>query len=223
MTQRRAFGEGHPAHAAQMRRGRRRPRLLDTFCCQGGAGMGYRLAGFDVVGVDIAPQSRYPFTFIQAEAVAFISEHGAEFDFIHASPPCQHDSECQRIRGNAHPDLIGPTRAALESTGRPWVIENVRGALPKLHGPVMLCGTQFGLSVRRHRAFETSWGGGGDLVPPCWHRKDLLAFEHKGERAYADAMGCTWMTNLEARKAVPPAYSQWIATQFLALEGMAAA
>lgn len=59
------------------------------------------------------------------------------------------------------------------------------------------------------------------LGPACWHPKDLLAFEHKGERAYA--MGCTWMTNREARKAVPPAYSQWIATQFLAVQGRAAA
>lgn len=229
MTQRRAFGEGHPAHATQMRRGRRRPRLLDTFCCQGGAGMGYRLAGFDVVGVDIAPQSRYPFTFIQAEAVAFISEHGAEFDFIHASPPCQHDSECQRIRGNAHPDLIGPTRAALESTGRPWVIENVRGALPKLHGPVMLCGTMFGLETYRHRYFET----GGFTLPEPAHAAHLVPQAKMGRPIPPGHFGqfvgnfsgvdharrvmdVPWMNRDGIRECVPPAYTQWLGTHALA-------
>ncbi|WP_055499041.1 class I SAM-dependent methyltransferase [Streptomyces albus] len=203
----------------------RRPRLLDLFCCQGGAAKGYADAGFDIVGVDTRPQPRYPFRFVQADAIEFVYEHGGGFDFIHASPPCQHDSECQRIQGRTHPDLIAPTRTALETTGRPWVIENVpeTAAAGLLRPDYLLCGTQFGLNVRRHRVFETSWGGGGDLVPPCWHRKDLLAFEHKGERAYADAMGCTWMTNLEARKAVPPAYTQWIAAQFLTLEGRTAA
>ncbi len=79
------------------------PRLLDLFCCQGGAAKGYADAGFEVTGVDLVPQPRYPFVFVQAEAVAFIRAHGAEFDVIHASPPCQHDSECQGIQGNDHP------------------------------------------------------------------------------------------------------------------------
>jgi site-specific DNA-cytosine methylase len=96
-----------------------------------------------VTGVDKDPQPRYPYRFVQADAIAYVLEHGTEFDFIHASPPCQHDTDCQRIRGNAHPDLIAPTRAALEAMGRPWVIENVRGAVPKLRDPVMLCGQMF--------------------------------------------------------------------------------
>ncbi len=136
----------------------RRPRLLDLFCCQGGAAKGYADAGFDVTGVDIAPQPRYPYQFVQADAIAYALEHGAGFDFIHASPPCQHDSECQRIQGNTHPDLIAPTRTALEATGLPWVIENVRGAAPKLREPVMLCGPMFGLATYRHRFFETGSG-----------------------------------------------------------------
>ncbi|MFE6820852.1 DNA cytosine methyltransferase, partial [Streptomyces sp. NPDC057675] len=201
----------------------RRPnglRLLDVCCGAGGLSMGYYLAGFDIVGVDNRPMPNYPFPFIQADGIEYTAEHGHTFDLVHGSWPCERYATVTKWRGNPanHPDLIGPGRQVMQATGRPWVIENVpETAWAGLLRPdYLLCGTQFGLNVRRHRVFETSWGGGGDLVAPCWHRKDLLAFAHKGERAYADAMGCTWMTNREARKAVPPAYTQWLATQFLA-------
>ncbi|MEU8488427.1 DNA cytosine methyltransferase [Streptomyces sp. NPDC048641] len=201
----------------------RRPnglRVLDLCCGAGGLSMGYYLAGFDVVGVDHRPQPNYPFTFHRANALTFPLDG---FDLVHASWPCQHFANVTAWRGDQadHPDLLTPGRTRLQASGLPWVMENVPEA--PLRPDYLLCGTQFGLKVRRHRSFETSWGGGGDLVPPCWHRKGLLAFEHKGERAYADAMGCTWMTNKEARQAVPPAYTQWIATQYLALEGRTAA
>lgn len=107
-----------------------RPRLLDLFCCEGGAAVGYHRAGFDVVGVDRDGKfaKRYPFEFHQADAIEFVREHGHEFDAIHASPPCQAYSGTQKIQNNDHPDLIGPTRDALEATGVPYVIENVPGA-----------------------------------------------------------------------------------------------
>ncbi|MEV7670227.1 SAM-dependent methyltransferase [Streptomyces sp. NPDC088752] len=205
-----------------------RPLLLDAFCCQGGAAAGYAAAGFDIVGVDIAPQPRYPYRFIQADAVAFIREHGARFTFIHASPPCQHDSECQRIQGNTHPDLIAPTRAALESTGRPWVIENVGGAVPKLRGPVMLCGAMFGLETYRHRYFET---GGWTLtapghpahvapqakmgrpIPPGYYGQFVGNFS--GVDHARRIMGVPWMNRDGIRECIPPAYTQAIGTQFL--------
>ncbi|WP_445402735.1 DNA cytosine methyltransferase [Streptomyces sp. LE64] len=177
--------------------------------------MGYWLAGFDVVGVDIAPQPNYPFEFVQADALEFVADRGHEFDLIHGSWPCEHYANVTRWRGRPadHPDLVPDGRRVMESTGRPWVIENVPEA-PVRHD-YLLCGTQFGLNVRRHRAFETSWGTTADLVPPCWHHRDLLPFAHKNERAFADAMGCTWMTNQEARKAIPPAYTHHIALQYL--------
>ncbi|WP_372407740.1 SAM-dependent methyltransferase [Streptomyces luteireticuli] len=224
-------------HPTPVRRAVSRPRLLDAFCCQGGASMGYHLAGFDVVGVDIAPQPRYPFTFVQADAVAFIREYGAEFDFIHASPPCQHDSECQRIRGNTHPDLIAPTRAALESTGRSWVMENVRGAVPKLRRPVMLCGPMLGLETYRHRYFEAGGALGlpqlphsghavpqakmGRPVPPGAYGQFIGNFS--GVPLARKVMGVPWMNRDGIRECIPPAYTQWIGAQFLAPEGRAAA
>jgi hypothetical protein len=174
--------------------------------------MGYHLAGFEVVGVDISPQPNYPFAFHQADALTFPLDG---FDLVHASWPCQHFARVTAWRGDrtTYPDLLTPGRTRLEVSGLPWVLENVPEA--PLRPDFRLCGTQFGLNVRRHRSFETSWGGGGELLPPCWHHSKLLAFKHKGERAYADAMGCTWMTNKEARQAIPPAYTQWIGEQFL--------
>ncbi|WP_254876178.1 SAM-dependent methyltransferase [Streptomyces sp. CAI-85] len=192
--------------------------------------MGYHLAGFDVTGVDLAPQPRYPFTFVQADAVAFIREHGAEFDFIHTSPPCQHDSDCQRIQGNTHPDLIAPTRAALESTGRPWVIENVRGALPKLRRPVLLCGPMFALETYRHRYFEaggrlqlpqlphpahaTPQAKMGRPVPPGHFGQFIGNFS--GVALARRVMGVDWMNRDGIRECIPPAYTEWIGRGFLA-------
>jgi len=190
----------------------RRPRLLDLFSGAGGAAMGYHRAGFDVVGVDLHPQPHYPFEFHQADALTFPLDG---FDAIHASPPCPHYANVTRWTGKQenHPALIEPTRARLSLTGLPYVIENVRTRA--LRSPVVLCGSMFALPVRRHRYFESSvalpW-----MMQPCQHRSSDLAFEHKGERAYADAMGCMWMTNVESRQAIPPAYSEWVGAHLLA-------
>lgn len=150
---------------------RLRPRLLDLFCGAGGAAMGYHRAGFEVVGVDIKPQPRYPFEFHQADALEFLREHGHEFDAIHASPPCQKFTALRTMpNAKEHPDLVAPTRELLIATGKPYIIENVPGA--PLDHPVVLCGSAFGLGtgdaeLRRHRLFETNWTLG--LVPPCQH------------------------------------------------------
>lgn len=148
-----------------------RPKLLDLFCCAGGAAMGYYQAGFDVVGVDIRPQPHYPFEFIQADCLALDPAFVATFDAIHASPPCQaHTAMKSMHNAKPHLDLVPATRAMLIGSGLPWAIENVVGA--PLIAPITLCGTMFGLGVEdadllRHRLFEMSHPP--VFVPPCQH------------------------------------------------------
>lgn len=150
-----------------------KPRLLDLFCCAGGAGMGYHRAGFDVVGVDLEPQKRYPFEFIRADCLSLCPEFIASFDAIHASPPCQAHSRISRVSGRQehHVDRIEETRSILNASGKPWIMENVEGA--PLRDPFLLCGSMFGLSttcgaqLRRHRLFEASFFIG--LQPECQH------------------------------------------------------
>jgi hypothetical protein len=139
-----------------------KPRLLDLFCGAGGAAMGYQEAGFYVVGVDVKPQPNYcGDEFFHEDALAVLESGlelpGPAFDAIHASPPCQHYANVTAWRGNQddHPDLIAPTRKLLEATRLPYVIENVRTR--ELRGDHMLCGSMFGLPLRRHRYFETNW------------------------------------------------------------------
>lgn len=213
-------------------------RLLDLFSCAGGAGTGYHRAGFDVVGVDIAPQPRYPFEFHQADALEYLADHGREFDVIHASPPCQHYSTvsgtAKRHHGATFPDLIAPTRALLVELGVPYVIENVINA--PLIDPVRYCGSSFGLDLRRHRLFESNV----DLVaPPCdhgWQTPRFRSLDGRMAKAgklasvvgvhgninYAGefplrcrAMGIDWMTNAELVEAIPPAFTEHIGAQLI--------
>jgi DNA (cytosine-5)-methyltransferase 1 len=205
-----------------------KPRLLDVCCCQGGAAYGYHLAGFDPTGLDIAPQPRFPFPFIQGDALEYIAKHGHEYDVIHASPPCQAYSLTQRIQRNEHPDLIGPIREALEATGKPWVIENVPAAAPWLRNPIELCGAAFGLRTYRHRLFESNI----PLVAPS-HPKHSAQQVKMGRPvkagdfyqavgnfsgvAYARAdMGVPWMTRDGIRESIPPVYAQHVGMQLLA-------
>lgn len=132
------------------------PKLLDLFSGAGGAGEGYRRAGFEVTGVDRQPQRRYRAgEFIQADALAYVAQYGWMYDAIHASPPCQAHSIITPDRSK-HADLIPQTRFWLEAIGVPYVIENVGGARKALRNPLMLCGADFGLKVYRHCFFESN-------------------------------------------------------------------
>lgn len=187
-----------------------RPRLLDLFSCAGGAARGYQQAGFHVTGIDINEQPRYAGdVFVQGDALEYLAAHGHEYDAIHGSPPCQHYANVTKWRGSAdnHPDMLDTTRQMFMASGLPWVIENVPEA--PIRSDYLLCGSMFGLPVRRHRAFETSWRA-YELHQLCQHSPDDLAFMHKGERAYADALGCGWMSAREGRQAIPPAYTRHV-------------
>jgi DNA (cytosine-5)-methyltransferase 1 len=208
-----------------------KPRLLDLFCSAGGASMGYHRAGFEVVGVDIEPQPNYPFAHHVGDALDYLAAHGHEYDAIHASPPCQRFCAYRRRGsgvGDGYADLIAATREALQGTGRPWVMENVPGA--PLRNPVQLCGSSFGLDVRRHRLFESSV----ELTaPPCDHSWQTPRFAPATNRSnlrrtvevgvwripldvQQHAMGISWMTREELSQAVPPAYTRYLGEQLLA-------
>jgi DNA (cytosine-5)-methyltransferase 1 len=216
-------------------------RLLDLFCGAGGCAWGYRMAGFEIVGVDIEPQPNYPFEFWQADALKVLPGLAARtgeipvFDAIHASPPCQSYSDKMKHLAKPQPMLIEPVRELLIETGLPWVIENVVGApLPTqdtLDGRygVELCGTMFGLPVYRHRLFECSF----PIAPPsgCSHRGHAMnPHNQRGrnriyrdigrqdpERPWLEAMGVGWMERYEGREAVPPAFTAYLG-RFLAME-----
>lgn len=196
--------------------------------------MGYSRAGFDVVGVDIKPQPRYPFQFVQADALHFVRSFGAGFDVIHASPPCQRYSMANNIHGNPnHPDLVAPTRDALLLSGRSYVIENVPGA--PLGPSVCVCGLALGLGVKRHRWFESGHvlfgtqcaGHQGDWVSVFGHTVlerspqigrtakggPIFRRKHLGTERGRDAMGISWMTREELSEAIPPAYTEYIGRQ----------
>lgn len=213
-------------------------RLLDLFCCAGGAAVGYDRAGFDVTGVDIEPQPNYPFDFIEADALELNTGFLDQFDAIHASPPCQSYSDLAKRNGNGHewPRLVDPVRELLESTGKLWVIENVEGA--PLRNPVVLCGTMFpSLRVIRHRLFETNFPlPQPHHIPhpehPLCHtfdkRKahygktdewvDYVSVNGGGNCSIAaarDAMGIGWMTKREINEAIPPAYTEYVGREML--------
>jgi DNA (cytosine-5)-methyltransferase 1 len=204
-----------------------RPRLLDLFCCAGGAGMGYHQAGFDVVGVDINPQPRYPFEFIQADVCDLTDDFLASFDAIHASPPCQAYSMAQRLRKRRHPNLVGELREWLQWIGGLYVIENVVGA--PLYEPITLCGAMFGLQTYRHRWFEANFDIAVPDHPPHDHRQTKMGRPPRdgefiqvvgnfsGVEYARKAMGIDWMIRDELREAIPPAYTKHIGEQLLAL------
>lgn len=199
--------------------------------------MGYHRAGFEVVGVDIRPMPRYPFEFHQGDALEYLQAHWQEFDAIHASPPCQAFTKYKNARPDLpkkYPDLIGVTRCALIATGKAWVLENVVGA--PVNGMIMLCGSMFGLDVRRHRLFESSQM---IMTPPCNHsiwRPNRFPGGRSRERGHARvacrgtveigrwnipiqtqyrAMGIDWMELHELSEAIPPAYTEFIGKQLI--------
>jgi DNA (cytosine-5)-methyltransferase 1 len=190
--------------------------------------MGYHIAGFDVFGVDIVAQPKYPFCYAIDDALDYLAKNGHKFDAIHASPPCQQYTSAgneQRKKGKTYPDLVAKTRALLITVGKPWVIENVPGS--PLINPIILCGTMFGLEIYRHRLFEASFDleapahpehiatqvkmgrapKQGEFVQPVGH--------FSGVQIARDAMGIQWLGQKELAQAIPPAYTKFIGEQLV--------
>lgn len=222
-------------------------RLLDLFCCAGGAARGYAAAGFQVVGVDIEPQPNYPFEFHQVNAFQFLVKFGAEFDAIHASPPCQgysshvssRSSDFVPTLGKDEPRLIAPLRELLVAVGKPYVIENVYGARAELRNPTLLCGSMFGLPISRHRLFETSFPLAAPMHDSCrgiakryaeaqgWEYRDM-SVTGKGRRKgtsdrWKQILGLTGttMTQHELAECIPPAYTKFIGNEFMKTSNLA--
>ena len=204
-----------------------KPRLLDLFSKAGGTSMGYYRAGFDVTGIDIKPQKRYPFRFILGDALEYLEEHWREYDVIAASPPCQ--KWCNHNKNNGHknyPDLITPLRDLLTAIGKPYIIENVPKA--PLMNPIMLCGAMFNLKVYRHRMFESNLFIKApthylhnDNTPQAGHggisNKGFISVSgHFSNVPYAQkAMDINWMGQEGLREAIPPAYTEFIGRQII--------
>ncbi len=224
-----------------------RPRLLDLFCGAGGAAVGYSRAGFEVVGVDIKPQPHYPFESWQMDALSILRSWswgtvirpGSDrdwldaprigvdhFDAIHASPPCQRYIRGGLSHRDKHPDLLGPTRELLEATGLPYVIENVPGA--PMRADLVLCGSMFGLKVRRHRWFEANFPLPA-MTLACDHSQKIAGVygNPHGKRgawrgmlpgsleSWSEAMGIDWMTTAELADAIPPSFTELIGHQLM--------
>lgn len=182
-------------------------RALDLFCKAGGTSMGLHRAGYEVTGVDIEPQKRYPFQFVLGDALEYVALHGHKYDLIVAGPPCQ----------------LYSVTAPLSKGGAP------------LQNPLMLCGTMFPqLRVRRHRLFEcwpVIWW------PPaaCYHWGKVAPSFGKGSydksgydfvtvagrgispSVAGPAMGIDWMIGTELSQAIPPPYFEWLGRQMLRL------
>lgn len=215
--------------------------VLDLFGGGGGACEGYVRAGATVVGVDLKHSVNYPGTLVVADALEFARLMAGQFDFIHASPPCQGysshvvsaDSKHNHTRGKNEPRLIDAVRDILTATGKPFVIENVMGAKAELINPIQLCGTMFGLPLSRHRLFEVH---GFEVEPPIHPKCSGVAKRYatengidyrdmsvtgKGRRAGTATRWATFldvrhpMTQHELAESIPPAYTHFILSQYL--------
>ena len=215
-----------------------RPRLLDLFCGAGGAGMGYSRAGFDVLGVDIAPHPDYPFELIVGDAMAVLEDTAflRSFEVVHASPPCpRYSTITPEATRDSHPDFLPLVLNRLTSAGGVWVVENVPGAPMPADLTVMICGRAMGLRwFKRHRLFasnvpllspgcacgsERPWTVTGDHPDSREFRRPNggtrgrkpASVQHAGE-----VMGIDWMTTWDdLADAIPPSYTSFIGAQLI--------
>lgn len=205
-------------------------KLLDLYCCQGGAAFGYAKAGFTITGVDINPQPKYPYDFIQGDAIECLLHHGHEYDFIHASPPCQgYSNLTPEAHKSKYKKSISGLRDILIKMNKPYCIENVAGAKNEMIMPTMLCGSMFGLRTQRHRYFETNFNL--NIPMKCDHstipllvttaskasreKRFKLGIKPKSVSNSVLAYGIDWMDFNGLKECIPPAYTEYIGDQYI--------
>lgn len=206
----------------------RKFRLLDLYCCAGGASLGYEQAGFEVVGVDINPQPKYRGKFIQADAIEYLKANWQNFDAVHASPPCQKYSLSSmqfRRAGKQYVDLVKPTRDALIETGLPHILENVPGS--PLINPIVLCGSMFGIRTYRHRLFESNItliaprhpahiAPNAKMGRPIKGNEFIQYVGHfPGVKIVQEMTGLTWLGQAELAQSIPPQYTRYLGAQLI--------
>jgi len=208
-------------------------RILDLFCGEGGASMGFfsaaskirtrvkintgRIINIEVVGVDKRPMKRYPFTFIQEDALSLDYEFLDTFDFIHASPPCKSYTRLYHFaKKDTDKSILPRVLTMLEAAGKPYTVENVPQA--PIRADVQLDGTMFNLALKRRRIFQTNVS---ILRYPQATRYSenmnvtTVAGNSSTLGAASQAMGIYWMSKKGINEAIPPAYTDWIGLQIL--------
>ena len=220
-------------------------KLLDLFCCAGGASMGYHQAGFEVTGVDIKDQPNYPFKFIKADVLDILKDKDFfnSFDVIHASPPCQGYSKATKpdsvyvhySQGKDTPKLIEPVRNALIAIKKYYIIENVAGAKDHLIEPFKLTGYMFGMPIERTRYFECNFPVAKlkNITKRGYSKKYAeekgidyrdMSVTGKSRRkgsidTWREIMGMYWAgRGWELTEAIPPVYTKYIGEQLLKYE-----
>jgi DNA (cytosine-5)-methyltransferase 1 len=233
-----------------------RPRLADLACKAGGAARGYAAAGFDVTGFDLELQPRYPYDMARIGDVLTLNpiEMAKDFDAFHASPSCKGYTAMRHAHNaKTHAREIPAFVEWLQATGRPWILENVEEAREemrrcvaldrRLHGPITLCGSMFGLGTQgcrleRHRLFIANF----PIQAPAHHPHDpdipvigvyggharKRSSRHGGRgtkdvwegghrQAAAEALGIEVgaMTLDELSEAIPPVYTKFLGLQLM--------
>lgn len=228
------------------------PTCLELCAGEGGSTAGLIRAGYDVTAVD-NDRNRLRHnparTKIHGDAFEVLASSGGDYDLIWAGWPCQDYSagtRAARAHGipTGHQRLIAAGRTAMKATGRPWVIENVEGARSELRGPVLLCGTMFGLEATdddgtrlvmlRHRLFESSHllmvpqhaahprgvQYAGSYGGARRNAKDARLERHGGyvpaKHVQAAMLRISWMTEKGQYLSIPPDYSEHIGRQIIA-------
>jgi DNA (cytosine-5)-methyltransferase 1 len=200
-------------------------KLLDLYCGDGLASWGYWRSGCfsSITGVDIDPDmsSGYSFDFVLADAIRLDYEFLMQFDFIHASPPCQAYSKMTpKAHREKHMRLIAATHLMLHALGRPYVIENVEGSGVELRPNVVLDGGAFGLGIKRRRYFYVSL-----VTEPVRKLMSNLASYHPhgkqmrreeiiqafGLAEYVSEQRLSRLTVRGIEQGIPPVFTHWIA------------